>query len=61
MGIYGAGVAGGTVCYVAVFVVSVWTAVRKRKKLQNKSLDNLILANRGVGLILGIVTLVGKL
>lgn len=55
-----AGVAGGAVFYAAVFGVSVWAAASKRKKIPSKSLDDLILANRGLGLVLGILTLVGK-
>ncbi|KAK0088463.1 hypothetical protein PV325_011992 [Microctonus aethiopoides] len=58
MGMFVAGVAGGAVFYTAVFGMSIWAAASKRKKLPSKSLDDLILANRGLGLVLGILTLV---
>ncbi|XP_015119726.1 high-affinity choline transporter 1 [Diachasma alloeum] len=58
MGLYAAGVAGIGVFYTAVLSISVWAAASKRKKVHGKSLDDLILANRGLGLLLGTFTLV---
>ena len=59
MGVYVPGVAGVSVFYAAVFGVGVWAAATKRKK-NRRGQDDMILANRGLGLVLGVFTLIGE-
>lgn len=51
------GVVGVIVFYVAVLGVGVWAAAVKRKKLRQGQ-DDMILANRGLGPLLGVFTLI---
>ncbi|XP_057339121.1 uncharacterized protein LOC130676701 isoform X2 [Microplitis mediator] len=55
---YVAGIAGAAVFYSTILGVNIWAASKKRKKIQSKSLDDLILGNRDLGLLLGISSLV---
>ncbi|XP_015590322.1 high-affinity choline transporter 1 [Cephus cinctus] len=57
MGVYVAGVAGVVVFYAAVLGVGVWAAAVKRRKIRQGQ-DDMLLANRGIGLFLGVFTLV---
>ncbi|KAG7202181.1 hypothetical protein KM043_015861 [Ampulex compressa] len=57
MGVYVIGVVGVIVFYIAVLAVGVWAAASKRKKAQQGQ-DDMILANRGLGPLLGVFTLV---
>ncbi|XP_015521804.1 high affinity choline transporter 1 [Neodiprion lecontei] len=57
MGIYVAGVAGVAVFYAAVLGVGVWAATVKKNKMQ-RGQDDMLLANRGLGLFLGVLTLI---
>lgn len=57
---YVAGIAGAAVFYFTILGVNIWAATKKRKKIQSKSLDDLILGNRDLGLLLGVSSLVGK-
>lgn len=58
---YIAGTAGIVIFYSTILGITIWSFFTKRKKLNSKSLDYLILGNRNIGLILGISTLVGKI
>lgn len=53
------GIAGVLVFYAAVLGVGVWAATKKRKKNRSGQ-DDMILANRGLGLVLGVFTLIGE-
>ncbi|KAF3423592.1 hypothetical protein E2986_03942 [Frieseomelitta varia] len=57
MGVYVIGLAGVIVFYVAVLGVGIWAAVVKKKKSRHGQ-DGMILANRGLGPVLGIFTLI---
>ncbi|XP_048513592.1 high affinity choline transporter 1 [Athalia rosae] len=57
MGVYVAGVAGVAVFYAAVLGVGVWAATVKKNKMQ-RGQDDMLLANRGLGLLLGVLTLI---
>lgn len=59
MEIYVAGVAGVIVFYAAVLGVGVWAATVKKNKMQ-RGQDDMLLANRGLGLFLGVLTLIGE-
>lgn len=54
---YVIGVAGVVVFYMAVLGVGVWAAAVKRRKAQQGQ-DDMILANRGLGPVLGVFTLI---
>ncbi|KAI4484764.1 hypothetical protein M0804_007330 [Polistes exclamans] len=59
MGVYVIGIAGVIVFYVAVLCVGIWAAFVKRKKSQQQHGQNdMILANRRLGPLLGVFTLV---
>ena len=53
------GLVGVIAFYVAVLGVGIWAAAVKKKKSRHGH-DALILANRGLGPILGVFTLIGK-
>lgn len=57
MGIYVTGVVGVTVFYIAVLVVGIWAAAFRRKKAAQGQ-DDMMLANRALGPLLGVFTLV---
>ncbi|XP_076162183.1 high-affinity choline transporter 1 isoform X2 [Ptiloglossa arizonensis] len=57
MGVYVLGVVGVIVFYVAVLGVGIWAAVVKEKKSQQGQ-DAMMLANRGLGPLLGVFTLI---
>lgn len=59
MGVYVIGLVGVIAFYVAVLGVGIWAAAVKKKKSRHGH-DALILANRGLGPILGVFTLIGK-
>lgn len=59
MGVYVPGVAGVLVFYAAVLGVGIWAAATKRRKSRHGQ-DDMILANRGLGLVLGVFTLIGE-
>lgn len=59
MGVYVIGLTGVIVFYVAVLGVGIWAAVAKKKKSRHGQ-DGMILANRGLGPVLGIFTLIGE-
>lgn len=59
MGVYVAGVIGVVVFYVAMLGVGIWAGAYKRKKAMQGQND-LMLANRGLGPLLGVFTLVGN-
>lgn len=59
MGVYVIGLTGVIVFYVAVLGVGIWAAVVKKKK-SRQGQDGMILANRGLGPVLGIFTLIGE-
>lgn len=56
---YVTGAAGTVAFYATVLCVGVWAAAIKRRKSPG-GLDNLILANRDLGLYLGVISLVGN-
>lgn len=61
MGVYVIGIVGVIVFYVAVLGVGIWAAFVKRKKSQQQHGQNdMILANRRLGPLLGVFTLVGR-
>ncbi|CAL1675731.1 unnamed protein product [Lasius platythorax] len=57
MGMYITGVIGVIVFYIAVLGVGIWAAAFKRKKAA-QSLDDMMLANRRLGPLLGVFTLI---
>ncbi|XP_076223759.1 high-affinity choline transporter 1 isoform X1 [Nomia melanderi] len=57
MGVYVLGVAGVIVFYLAVLGVGIWAATVKKKKARQGQ-DAMLLANRGLGPVLGIFTLI---
>ncbi|XP_076753581.1 high-affinity choline transporter 1 [Xylocopa sonorina] len=57
MGVYVIGLAGVIVFYVAVLGVGIWAATVKKKKSHHGQ-DSMMLANRGLGPILGAFTLI---
>ncbi|XP_078049934.1 high-affinity choline transporter 1 [Augochlora pura] len=57
MGVYVIGVVGVFVFYLAVLGVGIWAAAVKRKKAREVQ-DAMMLANRGLGPLLGIFTLI---
>lgn len=57
MGVYVTGVIGVIVFYIAVLGVGIWAAAFKRKKAA-QSQDDMILANRRLGPLLGVFTLI---
>lgn len=59
MGVYVTGVIGVIVFYVAVLGVGVWAAAFKRRKAAQGQ-DDMMLANRGLGPLLGVFTLIGN-
>lgn len=59
MGVYVLGVAGVIVFYLAVLGVGIWAATVKKKKARQGQ-DAMLLANRGLGPVLGIFTLIGE-
>lgn len=59
MGVYVTGVIGVIIFYVAVLGVGIWAAAFKRKKAAQGQ-DDMILANRRLGPVLGVFTLVGN-
>lgn len=59
MGMYITGVIGVIVFYIAVLGVGIWAAAFKRKKAA-QSLDDMMLANRRLGPLLGVFTLIGN-
>lgn len=59
MGVYVAGAAGLAGLYAAVLGVGVWAAAAKRRKAPGGP-SEMILANRNVGLFLGVFSLVGN-
>lgn len=59
MGVYVIGLVSVIAFYVAVLGVGIWAAAVKKKKSRHGH-DALILANRGLGPILGVFTLIGK-
>jgi len=59
MGVYITGIIGVIVFYVAVLGVGVWAAAFKKKKAV-RGQDDMILASRGLGPLLGVFTLIGK-
>lgn len=59
MGVYVTGVIGVIVFYIAVLGVGIWAAAFKRKKAA-QSQDDMILANRRLGPLLGVFTLIGN-
>lgn len=61
MGMYVTGVIGVIVFYVAVLAVGIWAAAFKRRQASQGHLqDDMMLANRRLGPLLGIFTLVGN-
>lgn len=61
MGVYVTGVIGVIVFYVAVLAVGIWAAAFKRRQAAQGHLqDDMMLANRRLGPLLGIFTLVGN-
>lgn len=59
MGVYVTGVIGVIIFYVAVLGVGIWAAAFKRKKAAQGQ-DDMILANRRLGPLLGVFTLIGN-
>lgn len=59
MGLYVTGVIGVVVFYIAVLAVGIWAATYKRKKAAQGQ-DDMILANRRIGPLLGVFTLIGN-
>lgn len=59
MGVYVIGVVGVIVFYLAVLGVGIWAATVKTKKARPGQ-DAMMLANRGLGPLLGIFTLIGE-
>ncbi|XP_072753649.1 high affinity choline transporter 1 isoform X2 [Anoplolepis gracilipes] len=57
MGLYVTGVIGVIVFYIAVLAVGIWAAAYKRKKAAQGQ-DDMILANRRLGPLLGVFTLI---
>jgi len=55
MGVYGVGVAGIAVFYAAVLVVGLWAGTRQR----GSSEEEVLLAGRRLGLLVGVLTLIG--
>lgn len=61
MGVYVTGVIGVIVFYIAVLAVGVWAAAFKRRQAaQGHMQDDMMLANRRLGPLLGIFTLIGN-
>ncbi|XP_012538120.2 high affinity choline transporter 1 [Monomorium pharaonis] len=59
MGMYVTGVIGVVVFYIAVLAVGVWAAAFKRRQAaQNHMQDDMMLANRRLGPLLGVFTLI---
>lgn len=59
MGMYVTGVIGVIVFYIAVLAVGVWAAAFKRRQAaQNNMQDDMMLANRRLGPLLGVFTLI---
>jgi len=59
MGVYVTGVIGVIVFYIAVLGVGIWAAAFKRKKAAQGQ-DDMMLANRRLGPLLGVFTLIGN-
>lgn len=59
MGVYVTGLVGVIVFYVAVLGVGMWAAAVKEKKSRHGQ-DAMMLANRSLGPILGVFTLIGE-
>lgn len=59
MGVYVIGLIGVIVFYVLVLGVGIWAGTVKKKKSHHGQ-DAMILADRGLGPILGIFTLIGE-
>jgi len=61
MGLYVTGVIGVIVFYIAVLAVGIWAAAFKRRQAAQGHMQNdMILANRRLGPLLGVFTLIGK-
>lgn len=59
MGVYITGVIGVIVFYVAMLGVGIWAATfKKRKAMQGQ--NDMMLANRRLGPLLGVFTLIGN-
>lgn len=59
MGVYVTGVVGVIVFYLTVLGVGIWAAAVKKKKARQGQ-DAMMLANRDLGPLLGVFTLIGK-
>lgn len=59
MGMYVTGIIGVVVFYIAVLGVGIWAAAFRRKKAAQGQ-DDMMLANRALGPLLGVFTLVGN-
>jgi len=61
MGLYVTGVIGVIVFYIAVLAVGIWAAAFKRRQAAQGHMQNdMILANRRLGPLLGVFTLIGN-